>query len=513
MNQVKAGVILNYIIIGISTISGLVYTPYMLRCLGQNEYGLYSLVGSLIAYLTLLDFGFGSAIVRFTAKIRATGSQEDEWRLYGMFMIVNLIISLFITIGGLVLYLNIDNLFECTMSPEELSKARIMMVFMIANLALTFPLGIYGSIMSAYENFVFQKLLSIAGMILSTSAMIAILAMGYKAIGLVAVQTLFGITLLLINFIYCKIKLKVKLIFSDLDFSLLKDIMAFSWWNFLGTITDRIYWSLGQIVLGAVCGTVAIAVYSVAVALMNMYMTMSCALNSVLLPRITKMACTPGNETAISDLFIRTGRLQFCILALITSGFAIFGNTFITLWAEKGYTESYYIALMFFIVLLCPLIQNVGITIMQARGQIKFRSICYLIISLSSLLGQYILGKQYGAFGCGVAVTLALFAGQWITMNLYYYHKQHIDIKTFWQQIIKMAVLPTILTMLGMIIMSRISIASWLHLISAIGIYTLAYIPLFWKFSMGDHEKNQFRPLIQTLRLTHRFKTDTQIIS
>ena len=71
MNQVKAGAVLNYVIIGLNTILGLLYTPYMLRMLGQNEYGLYSLVASVIAYLTILDFGFGNAVIRYTAKFRS----------------------------------------------------------------------------------------------------------------------------------------------------------------------------------------------------------------------------------------------------------------------------------------------------------------------------------------------------------------------------------------------------------------------------------------------------------
>ena len=43
-NQIKAGAALNYVIIGINALVGLLYTPYMLRMLGQNEYGLFSLV-------------------------------------------------------------------------------------------------------------------------------------------------------------------------------------------------------------------------------------------------------------------------------------------------------------------------------------------------------------------------------------------------------------------------------------------------------------------------------------
>ena len=70
MNQIRAGVILNFITIGLTTLTGLLYTPYMMRCLGQNEYGLYSLVASIIAYFSVLDTGISNAVVRFTARFR-----------------------------------------------------------------------------------------------------------------------------------------------------------------------------------------------------------------------------------------------------------------------------------------------------------------------------------------------------------------------------------------------------------------------------------------------------------
>lgn len=57
INQLKAGAALNYVSIMLNMVVGLVYTPYMLRMLGQSEYGLYSLAASIIAYLTVLDLG------------------------------------------------------------------------------------------------------------------------------------------------------------------------------------------------------------------------------------------------------------------------------------------------------------------------------------------------------------------------------------------------------------------------------------------------------------------------
>lgn len=253
MNQVKAGAALNYVIIGLNILTGLLYTPYMLRCLGQNEYGLYSLVASVIAYLTLLDFGFGLAIVRYTAKIRATGTRQDEWRLYGMFLSAYAVMGLLVTIAGIVLYFNVGAMFDRSMTPAEVSQAKVMMGLMVFNLAVTFPFSVFGSIISAYEHFVFQRVLNIVRILLSTAVMIAVLAMGYKAIAMVAVQTVFSIGTLVANLVYCRYRLRIKIDFRHFNIPLLKEILVFSWWNFMSAIVDRIYWGTGQFVRHLCC--------------------------------------------------------------------------------------------------------------------------------------------------------------------------------------------------------------------------------------------------------------------
>ena len=96
--QIKMGVILSYLTLALSNIIALVYTPFMLRMMGQSEYGLYSLVASVVAYLTIMDFGFGNAIVRYTAKYRAELKQNEQYYLFGMFLAIYVIIGLIILI-------------------------------------------------------------------------------------------------------------------------------------------------------------------------------------------------------------------------------------------------------------------------------------------------------------------------------------------------------------------------------------------------------------------------------
>ena len=495
VNQLKAGVVLNYVVIFLNTVVGLLYTPYMLRMMGQSEYGLYSLVASVIAYLTVLDLGFGNAIVRYTAKFRAEKKTEEQYEMFGMFFLLYLVIGIIAFGIGLGLYFNVGTLFGNTMTAVELDRARIMMLLLVANLAFTFPMSIWGSIIQAYEDFVFQKSLNIFRIILNTAVMICLLHFGYKAVAMVVVQTIFNVLTLVVNFIYCRRKLNIHIYFRFKHFhwGFLKEVAIYSFWIFLNAIMDRVYWSTGQFVLGAIVGTAAVAVFAIAIQLEGMYMQFSTAISSVFLPKVTAMVATNRSRKEISDLFIRTGRMQYIVLAYILSGFIIFGRQFIELWAGAGYTDAYIISLLFFIPLTVPLIQNLGITILQARNEMKFRSVLYIIIALVSLAMQIVMTRFFGGIGCAMGVSGALVVGQILIMNVYYQRRQDLDIKTFWKEISKMSIIPIVLIFSSMLVIRHFfALDSWGKLILGIAAFSLVYIPLFFRFSMTDDERNLF---------------------
>lgn len=502
VNQLKAGVVLNYVVIFLNTVVGLLYTPYMLRMMGQSEYGLYSLVASVIAYLTVLDLGFGNAIVRYTAKFRAEKKTEEQYEMFGMFFLLYLVIGIIAFGIGLGLYFNVDTLFGNTMTAVELGRARIMMLLLVANLAFTFPMSIWGSIIQAYEDFVFQKSLNIFRIILNTAVMICLLHFGYKAVAMVVVQTIFNVLTLVVNFIYCRRKLNIHIYFRFKHFhwGFLKEVAIYSFWIFLNAIMDRVYWSTGQFVLGAMVGTAAVAVFAIAIQLEGMYMQFSTAISSVFLPKVTAMVATNRSRKEISDLFIRTGRIQYIVLAYILSGFIIFGRQFIELWAGAGYSDAYIISLLFFIPLTVPLIQNLGITILQARNEMKFRSVLYIIIALVSLAMQIVLTRYLGGIGCAMGVSGALVVGQILIMNVYYRRRQDLDIKTFWKEISKMSIIPIVLIFSSMLVIRHFfALDSWGKLVLGIAAFSLVYIPLFFRFSMTDDERNLFISMVHKI--------------
>ena len=505
MNQLKAGAILNYVVILLNTLVGLLYTPYMLRMMGQSEYGLYALVASVISYLTILDLGLGNAVVRYTAKFRAEGKQTEQYEMFGMFFILYIVIGFIALIAGSALYFNVDAMFGSTMTAMELDKARIMMIFLVLNLAVTFPMSIFGSIITAYERFVFPRVVNICRILLNTIVMICLLHMGYKAIAMVIVQTVFNILTLLLNFIYCKRNLKIKMYFRKFRWGFLKEVAIYSFWIFLNVIMDRIYWSTGQFVLGAVVGTAAVAVFAVAIQLQHLYMQFSTAISGVFLPKVTAIVTTNNDTKVVSDLFIKTGRIQYAVMALILSGFIVFGRQFVALWAGPGYEDVYIIAILFFSSLLIPLIQNLGVTILQARNQMKFRSLLYIAIALVALILQIVFARKWGGIGCAIAISGALLLGQGLIMNIYYARKQRLDIVKFWKEIGKMSFAPVVMTAIALFMTDLVSIDSWLCLILGILFFCIIYLYVFYTISMNIYEKKLIVDLFKNMMLRVRY--------
>lgn len=500
-NERKIGAILSYLSIILSTVVQLVYTPLLIKMLGQSEYGLYSLISSVIGYLTVLDLGFGNAIVVFTSKYRANKEYDKEKKLHGMFLVVFCVIGLIAGLLGLLLYFNVPLLFGKTMTDIELHKAKIMMLVLSFNLAVTFPFSIYSSIITAYEKFTFQKVMSILNTLLKPVLMIPLLFLGYKSITMTVVITVVNIIVLLSNYFYCKKKLGVNIKFMGFDKKLFKTIFSYSFFIFLGVIVDKVNWSVDQFVLGAVSGTIAVSLYSIASQINTLFVNLSTAVSSVLLPKTSKMIAKKASDEEITGEFIKVGRIQYLIIFLMASGFTLFGKEFIMAWAGKEFATSYYIAIILILPLCVPLIQNLGLSIMQAKNLHKFRSILLALIAIANIFISIPLAKAYGGIGSAIGTSLSLIIGNIIILNIYYYKKVGINVIEFWKSIIKMTI-PMIIPILAIVILMHIVILhGYTNLIVFGGLYTILYCLTCYFLVMDDYEKNIVNKVLIKLHL------------
>lgn len=487
--QRKIGAILSYISIIANTIVGLTYTPFLIKQLGQSEYGLYSLINSIIGYLTVLDFGFGNAVIVYTAKYRAKGEYEKEKKLQGMFFVVFCIIASITSILGVVLYFLVPTMFGNTMTSLELKEAKELVIILIINLAFNFIFSIYSSIISAYEEFVFQKVMNIVSIILKPVIMIPLLFLGYKSIGMSITTTLINIFIMFSNYLFCRNKLNVRIKFMGFDKILFKEIFKYSFWIFLNYIVDKINWSVDKFILGAVSGTVAVSVYSVAANLNDMVVNLSTAISGVLLPKVSKMVAKNASDEEITKEFIKVGRIQYYVIFLVVSGFAILGKEFIKAWVGVEYLDAYYITLILIIPTAVPLIQNLGISIMQAKNKHKFRSIVYFFVAIFNIIISIPLAKKYAGIGSAIGTAIGMIIGNIIIINIYYQKEIGINVIKFWKQIIKMTITFIIPITITLIIMHFYRLYGYKQVI----VYGVIYVILFgitsYLLTMNGYEK------------------------
>ena len=103
----------------------------------------------------------------------------------------------------------------------------------------------------------------------------------------------------------------------------------------------------------------------------------------------------------------------------------------------------------------------------------------------------------------GVSVSYLL--GQGIIMNIYYYKVTGLDIPRFWGNILRMAVVPGLMLVVGLFALEHIALDGWMPFLMGVAVYTAIYCLLMYVFAMNDYEKDIIRkPLQKILRIVKR---------
>ena len=497
VNQLRTGVLLSYVNLGISCIIPFLYTPVMMHMLGQAEYGLYCLANSVISYLTLLSFGFGSTIIRYISKYRAEKNKEAVCRTFGFFLQLYIFLGILVFVVGLVISNNVEVIFRKGLTVAEIDKIHILIIIMAFNTALSFPMSVFSSIITSYERYVYRKLIDMISTIAAPIFNLVTLYMGFASIGMSIASTILQILMLQLNVIYCFKILKINPKFKRIPYSLIKEMLGFSFYVFLGTIVDMLFWSTDKVILGMLASSTAIAVYNIGGTFNNMVISLSTSISGVLTPKITGMVATDVSKEQFTELFIRIGRLQYFVIALIISGFSVFGQSFIQLWAGSEYADAYWIAILTMFPLCIPLIENTGLSIVIAQNKHKFRSIVYLIIAVLNVVSTYFVVPYLGGIGAALCSCIAYLVGQGVIMNIYYYRVTKINIPLFWKNIGRMSIVPGSMLLLGIIMNKKIILNRWSLFLISVVIYSLIYCIIMYKFVLNHYEKDIVRkPLL-----------------
>lgn len=486
MSQLKKGAFLSYITIILTNGIGLLLTPFMISKLGDSEYGLYTLIGSLIGYISVLDFGLNNTIIRFVAKYRAKSDRKSEENFLATSMLIYAVIAGIILIAGVALYLNIESVFK-KLTAEELGKAKIMFAILILNLAITLPGGAFGAICSAYEHFIFPRAVNIIKYLTRSLMIIGLLLYGGKSISIVVLDTVVNIIVIAIDFYYITKVLKVRFHLYHFNKPLIKEIFSYSVWIFIFAIVGQFQWRAGQIILGVISGTTAVAVYGVGILLGTYYGAFSTAISGVFLPRATQMAVLDASRDELTSMMIKIGRFSLITLLMILGGFLLYGRQFVHLWVGDTYKDSWIIALIIMVSYTLPLVQSFANSLLEAKSKFSFKAITYIsLIVLGTAVGAYLV-RFYGIIGL-ISGSVAGWLLSQLIMNVYYYRVMKLDILRFFKEL-SSRLLPTFIVILALgYAVDFIPGDNWFNLLVKIFAFVCIFALLMYKFGMNESE-------------------------
>ncbi len=493
MNQIKQGVILSYVNLGLNVVIGLIYTPWLISSIGKADYGLYTLVMSIIGLLAF-DFGLGNATTKFICEYLAQKRQDKVDALLGLVFKLYLLLDALIFIVFLGVYLFFPDIYE-GLTAEELSTFKVVFIIAVSYCILSFPFIPLNGILAGYEKFVQLKSCDLFQRVFIVVMMAACLLCGYGLYALVIVNSAAGIITILLKLIIIRRDTPIKVNIRFWDKPELCRIFSFVVWVTIIALTQRMIFNIAPSILGVYANSSEIAVLGVAITIEAYTYLFANAISGMFLPRVSKMV--EGQDmTAVQELLIRVGRLQLYVCGFIFIWFVVFGQNFINLWVGAEYSDVYTCTLLFLIPIVIQLPQEIGITYIIAANKVRLQSFIYIGMALTNIVLAFPLTKYFGVIGLSVAI-FAAFSVRTIALDIVFHKKMGLNMIAFFRDsFVRMIPLfsATVLMMFGLLL---IPVTGWFGLLLKSLFAVAIFIAFAMLFSANKYEKGLFLSILK----------------
>ncbi|QFG53750.1 lipopolysaccharide biosynthesis protein [Chryseobacterium sp.] len=487
--QIKLGGIISYFTIAFSIIAGLIYTPWMISIIGQADFGLYTLAGSLVTMVTI-DLGLSAAVTRFVSKYKAQNDTDGISRFMGIAYKIFIGLAVIFLLLLTVMYFNVEHIFV-KLNAEELEKVKVLLAITGLYSVISFPFQPLDGLLFSGEWFIFHKITGLVHKVLNIVLMVGALLLGYGLYSLVVVNAGLGILLIIWKLYFLKKKDWTPITWKGFDSVLVKEIFSFSLWVMVISIAQRLILNITPSVLGMTSGSKEIAMFSAAMTVEGYVWTFATVFGSMFLPKVAQIIYKDdGGPEAIQELMIKVGRIQFIMLGAIVSIFIVAGKGFFLNWLGSDFEKSYFVTVFLILPGLLTIPQEIASTALVASNKVKFNAYSKIIIAAVSVVLSYLLSLRFGSTGAGMAIFIGNIIGGVIVMNFIYIKVLKIDIWDFFRKCQISMALPFILVIIcGLALNYAFSSVTWTTLIIKSSVLGLVYVLAAYFLALNTYEK------------------------
>lgn len=493
--QMTVGAVLSYVTIAIELLTGLLYTPLVLKLLGQSQYGIYSLVTSFIGYLTIFNAGANAAYIKFYIQTKEKDkSKVDD--LNGLFLFIFSVLTVIGVSAGLIIAGFSPQLFGNKILPQEYEIVRKCFVLLSILIGITIFNSFFSSIVIANERFIFGKSINCLILIASPLMTVPLLYKGCDCTVMIAVRTGVAIVMLIVNIIFCLKNLHVKFTLERYNKDILRTIFMFMGIIALQSVTDQLNWQIDKLVLAHTHGTSQISIYSVGATFNSIFMQLSGAVSGIFITQVNRLV-SRNEQSGLNDLFIRTSRLNMYITCFVMLGFTFLGKAFVVRWAGAEYVDAFLVGWLLMMPLTMTMTLGLQLEIGRAKNLHHIQIKINIILCIVNFGVSIPLAIKWGALGSALGTFLTEIVICFIVQPLYIWKILKMDMRRTFFELIKILPAMVIPFILGVILnYFHFIMPEYKSIIIFALIYSVIYALSIWFLAMNKEEKSIVRKIV-----------------
>lgn len=493
--QRKFGLMLGYLSIALRNVLGLLLIPFIIHHVGVDEYGVYSLVSSIILYLIILEMGLANTAIRFLSKYQAENDLSGQSLFIGLMLMIYTVITFIAMSVGYGFYLQLENIFSSSLTPNEVELLKQTFAILMVNIAITLMSNTFTGVITAKERFVFETGSQILLFVLRCILVVVALSQGASIVAIVVIDTVINAIqmVLRVGFVYGK--LKIRPTFSGIDRPLVKEVFVYTLFIALNVIVNQINWRVDNFIIGIMVSSAAVAVYNIGNQLILSFIAFASAISNVFAPKIVKMVTLKATPEEITSELIRIARMQMLVLGFVLSAFVVFGPLFLDLFVGEGFRQSFWVALLPMLPFMFVLAQSSTNAVLQAMNKHKVRSLLLMATAIMNILLSIFMVDKYGLVGAAGATAITLFIGELVGVGIYLSRVIKLEMLRFYAQGFGF-IIPALIAVMGLgSYIEPYYSDDWLGLILGVSTLLIFYIVVVYFLVINSSE----RALVQQL--------------
>jgi O-antigen/teichoic acid export membrane protein len=404
------GTVTRYLVLALNVGVGVVLMPFTVGHLGQTEYGLWMLVASLTTYFQLLDLGYGNGVVRHLVEADRRGDTEEVNRIASTFVCVYSVIAVVACIAIGVMARVVVPRFP-RLTPAQVSVAQVLLVILGARVAIGFPLTVFGAVTNARQGFVLNNLVASATVIASAICTYVVLKGGGGLLTLVATTTAINI-LGYAGYAWTAYRVMPELHIRPSYFSAARwrDVTSFSLYLFVINLAGQISFNIDNVVIGAVLGPAAVAVYTIALR-MSEYQRRMCDQFSGMLFPVAMAFGTDGDRRALKRTLVEGNRIAMTLVAGAAVCLIGFSGPLIARWMGPAFAGSVTPFNVLAVASVIVVSQAASPNVLIAVGRHRIVTWIWIVEAAANLVLSVVLVHKLGLVGVAVGTLVPLVFG------------------------------------------------------------------------------------------------------